>query len=165
MMSTGGNPAGTKNKTLKRTIDLSGDVISDVFRGASPSILVGVQDQQDTLSKFLDAEVGGAYKRQWHRLERGLRINRLRKFADEEARRLNLTDQERGHLFSLLMKSLEKKQLNSKTAVVYDLDQEKITEIKGLVMHRASDGQTLFQIVDKQKGVTFRRKKNTVTDE
>ena len=32
-------------------------------------------------------------------------------------------------------------------------------EIKGLVMHRSSDETVLFQIVDKQKGVTFRRKK------
>jgi hypothetical protein len=155
--------SGAKHKTLKRTIDLSGDLISDLFRGGlTMPVLHGNslrQEPSDTLSKFLDAEVGEAYKRQWHRLERGLRVNRLRKFADEEAKRINLNEQEHANLFSLLMKSLEKKLLNSKTAVVYDPDQEKITEIKGLVAHRASDGQTLFQIVDKQKGVTFRRRK------
>lgn len=142
-----------RNKTLKRTHDLSGELIGEAFRRSV--------EAQDTLVKFLDQEAGGAYKRQWHRLERGLRLNRLRKFSEDEAQRLNLSDGERQNLFQLLAKSLEKKLLNSKTAVIYDLEKEEITEIKGLVMHRNADGKMLFQLIDKQKAVTFRRKKTT----
>lgn len=137
-----------RNKTLKRNIDVSGALIPD-------------QINTDSLLRFLDQDAGNAYKRQWHRLERGLRLNRLKKFSQEEAERLHLTDTERDSLYSLLCKSLDKKLLNSKTAVVYDPLQEKITEIKGLVMHRNSEGTNLFQLLDKQKGVTFRRKKST----
>jgi hypothetical protein len=72
---------------------------------------------------------------------------------------------EKTTLYNLLVKSLEKKQLNSKTAVIYDSEKEAITEIKGLVMHRNSEGILLFQIVDKQKGVTFRRKKSAAVSE
>ncbi len=64
-------------------------------------------------------------------------------------------------MYSLLFKSLDKKLLNSKTAVIYDQQKEAITEIKGLVMHRSSDGTVLFQLVDKQKAITFRKKKTT----
>ena len=142
-----------RNKTLKRTHDISGELIGEAFRRSV--------EAQDTLVKFLDQEAGGAYKRQWHRLERGLRLNRLRKFSEDEAERLNLSDGERQSLFQLLAKSLEKKLLNSKTAVIYDLEKEEITEIKGLVMHRNADGKMLFQLIDKQKAVTFRRKKTT----
>ena len=142
-----------RNKTLKRTHDLSGELIGEAFRRSV--------ETQDTLVKFLDQEAGGAYKRQWHRLERGLRLNRIRKFSEDEAKRLNLSDGERQSLFQLLAKSLEKKLLNSKTAVIYDLDKEEITEIKGIVMHRNADGKMLFQLIDKQKAVTFRRKKTT----
>jgi hypothetical protein len=137
-----------RNKTLKKNLDVSGATIPD-------------QINTDSLLRFLDQDAGNAYKRQWHRLERGLRLNRLKKFTQEEAERLHLSDAERDSLYSLLCKSLDKKLLNSKTAVVYDPLQEKITEIKGLVMHRNSEGTNLFQLLDKQKGVTFRRKKST----
>ncbi len=140
-----------RNKTLKKAHDLSGELISEAFRKSV--------ENQDSLVKFLDQEAGGAYKRQWHRLERGLRLNRLRKFSDEEAQRLNLSDSEKLNLYQLLAKSLDKKLLNSKTSVIYDPEKESITEIKGLVMHRNSEGQMLFQLIDKQKAVTFRRKK------
>jgi hypothetical protein len=139
-----------RNKTLKKTQqiqDLSG------------------QQQPDGLLQFLEQEAGGAYKRPWHRLERGLRLNRLRKFSEDEAARLNLKEPEKVALYSLLIKSLDKKLLNSKTAVIYDQAKESIMEIKGLVMHRSSDETVLFQIIDKQKGVTFRRKKGSKEDD
>lgn len=145
-----------RNKTLKKAHDLSGELIGEAFRKSV--------ETQDSLVRFLDQEAGDAYKRQWHRLERGLRLNRLRKFAEEESQRLNLSDAEKLSLYSLLAKSLDKKLLNSKTSVIYDSEKEAITEIKGLVMHRNASGLMLFQLIDKQKAVTFRRKKTT-TDE
>jgi len=146
-----------RNRTLKRTHDLSGDII-----GIGPRKTVSFESEN--LMQFLEQDAGGAYKRQWHRLERGLRLNRLRKFSNEEAQRLNLSEQEKNTLYLLLSKSLDKKLLNSKTAVVYDPEKESITEIKGLVMHRNSEGTVLFQLLDKQKAITFRKKK-TSTDE
>ena len=67
---------GRSNKTLKKSQiqDLSG------------------QQHPDGLLQFLEQEAGGAYKRPWHRLERGLRLNRLRKFSEDEAARLNLKE-------------------------------------------------------------------------
>jgi len=84
-------------------------------------------------------------------------MNRLRLFSEEEAKRQHLSEQEKNNLFILLNKSLEKK-LNSKTAVVYDMEEEKIKEIKGLVTHRNSAGETLFQLLDRKNAVTFRRR-------
>jgi hypothetical protein len=146
-----------RNKTLKKTHDISGDIISVNTRKT-------ITFDSDTLMNFLDLDAGGAYKRQWHRLERGLRLNRLRKFAEEEAGRLHLSDTEKQNLYNLLAKSLDKKLLNSKTAVIYDQEKESITEIKGLVMHRSSEGLMLFQLLDKQKNITFRNKKATPQD-
>ena len=139
---------GRSNKTLKKSQiqDLSG------------------QQHPDGLLQFLEQEAGGAYKRPWHRLERGLRLNRLRKFSEDEAARLNLKEAEKVALYSLLIKSLDKKLLNSKTAVIYDQAKESITEIKGLIMHINSEGTVLFQLLDKQKAVTFRKKKSTQED-
>lgn len=149
-------PTG-RNRTLKKSHDISGDVIGLVPRK-------NVTFDSDHLLQFLEQDAGTAYKRQWHRLERGLRLNRLRKFSEEEAARLQLSEAEKQSLYLLLVKSLEKKLLNSKTAVVYDMDKEAITEIKGLVMHRTSEGTMLFQLVEKQKAVTFRKKKSSTEE-
>ncbi len=108
---------------------------------------------------FLNTEAESAYKRPWHRLERGLKLNRLRKFAEEEGERLHLSEGEVEQLhYQLLKAHNDKKILNSKTNVIYDQDEEKIKEIKGLVMHRGADGKVLFQILEKKNAVTFRRK-------
>jgi hypothetical protein len=138
------NTTVNRNKTVKKS-------------NVSDSDLSG-NSQFTPLMNFLKQESDNAFKRPWHRLERGLRMNRLRKFSEDEAKRLKLSEVEKNNLFILLNKSLEKKLLNSKTAVIYDLDQEKITEIKGLVSHRTSAGETLFQLLDRKNAVTFRRR-------
>lgn len=125
-------------KTVKRGIDGSGN---------------------DELDRILEGGVNDAYKRPWHRLERGLRLNRIRAFVNEEAGRVNLSEVESMQLLALLQKSLEKKILNSKTTVIYDQEEEKIKEIKGLVSHRESDGQLKYKFVEKRSAVTLRRKR------
>ena len=50
--------------------------------------------------------------------------------------------------------------MNSKNSVIYDIDQEKILEIKNLVMHQNADGSYIFQLLDKplRNAVTMRKK-------
>lgn len=110
------------------------------------------------LQKLLDNEATTAYRKPWHRLERGLRVNRIRQFCQEMKETRKLKDSESAALFALLIKALDKKGLNSKTEVLYDMDTEKITEIKHLVMHQNSEGDVLFQLVEKRNSVTFRKR-------
>ena len=135
-----------RNKTLRRNVDLSGN--PGPWKGPT----------SEALDNFLNAEVNEAYKRPWHRLERGLRLNRLNLFAEEEKKRLGLSDQDSKDLYSLLVKSLDKKLLNSKSTVNYDPVKERILEIKGLVMHRTAEERVLFQIIErKTNSITFRK--------
>ena len=136
----------TRNKTLKKHVDISG----------TPGPWMG--PTSEALESFLNAGVTEAFKRPWHRLERGLRLNRLNLFAQEEKSRLSLTEAETRDLYNLLIKSLDKKILNSKSTVNYDHEKERILEIKGLVSHRNADGYNLFQIIErKSQSVTFRK--------
>lgn len=109
------------------------------------------------LEQFLNLNASEAYKRPWHRLERGLRLNRLRKFIEAEQERMQLSTADTELVTNLLHKALDKKQLNSKTCVVYDAEKEEIQEIKGLIYHKVADGRILSQIVEKKSGVTFRK--------
>jgi hypothetical protein len=113
----------------------------------------------ESFSKLLDDKANDAYKRPWHRLERGLRLNRLRVFAETEAQKTQLSQIEKAALLNVLQKGLDKKLLNSKTTVVYDQEQETILEIKGLVMHRGSDGFMKFQLIEKKVSTAGTRRK------
>ena len=143
-----------RSKTQKKGVtDLSGS-----------NFAANLHASTNTFVNFLNQEADDAYKRPWHRLERGLRLNRLRKFVDEEALRLTLTPPEKAALDTQIMKANDKKLLNSKNAVIYDADEQKIKEIKGLVMHRSSDGKVLFQVLEKRNAVTFRTKQTPVPE-
>ena len=71
---------------------------------------------------------------------------------------MSLTTGDVEHLTNLLHRALDRKLLNSKTAVIYDQEKEEIQEIKGLMYHKAADGRILSQIVEKKAGCTLRRK-------
>lgn len=141
--------SSNRSKTQKRTVadDLSGNAFAAHLRAST-----------NTFVNFLNQEADDAYKRPWHKLERGLRLNRLKKFVDDETVRLNLTERSKAALLQTLLKSFEKKNLNSKSAVIYDQDEQCVKEIKGLVMHRNAEGDVLFQLLEKRNAVTFRKK-------
>jgi hypothetical protein len=130
---------------------------------AAPAVVAAAVPVQESfgenpnLVSFLDTNASDAFRRPWHRLERGLRLNRIRLFIASEKAKLNLSDADTDYLTNLLHKSLDKKLLNSKSAVVYSVEHQEIQEIKGLVYHTTSEGRVLSQIVEKKGGVTFRK--------
>jgi hypothetical protein len=142
--------ASIRNRTARKSVhDVSSNVIDFAVN--------------EPLQRLIENEAGTAYKKPWHRLERGLRLNRLRLFTEDLAMKRGLKDTEKAALLALLTKSLDKKLLNSKTSVEYDQDEEAIKEIKPLVMHQAATGEVLFQLLEKRNAVTFRKRASTTT--
>lgn len=129
-----------------------------------PSFSANLQTQSSKLLNFLNTSSENAYMRPWHRLERGLRLNRLRIFVQDETERCSLTDVDQASLFQMLTKALDKKLLNSKTNVLYDTEKEKILELKGLVSHKRADGRIIYQFVDR-KTATSKRKADEKKEE
>ncbi len=119
-----------------------------------------ISDRTDQFMKFLATNSEDAFTRPWHRLERGMRLNRLRIFTEDEAKRFSFTEAEKNELLTMLTKALDKKQLNSKSIVTYDTDTQKILEIKGLVFHRTADGRIIFQISERKVGTQRKRSQN-----
>jgi len=137
--------ASNRNRTVRRTAhDLSANSVD--------------YSANDSLQKMIAAEADSAFKKPWHRLERGLRMNRIRAFVEDLAFKRGFKESEKQALLALLMKSLDKKLLNSKTSVEYDPEEEMIKEIKPLVMHQAANGDVLFQLLEKRNAVTFRKR-------
>ncbi len=131
-------------KTRRRQIDLSGGMI-------------GFSDKNEQFLKFLASNSDDTYTRPWHKLEPGVRKNRLRKFVEDEAERFQFTEEDKVNMFQVLLKALDKKQLNSKSVVNYDQEKQSILEIKGLLFHKQADGKLHFQFSERKVG-TMRRK-------
>ena len=115
------------------------------------------------LEEMIATEAGNAFKKPWHRLERGLRLNRLRIFVDDMKQKRSLKADEKDALLLLLTKALDKKLLNSKTSVEYYQEEQTIKEIKPLIMHQTSNGGVLFQLLEKRNAITFRKRTTGAT--
>ena len=83
-------------KTRKRPTDLSGGMI-------------GFSDKNEQFLKFLASNSDDTFTRPWHKLEAGVRKNRIRKFVEDEALRFNFTELDQASMFQVLLKALDKK--------------------------------------------------------
>jgi hypothetical protein len=136
----------SRSKTQKKTyanLDISG------------ALALGFSEKT---FQMLSQDAGNALKRPWHKLERGLRIGRLRDFVMRETIKLKLSDEDSDALFKLLCKGLDRKMLSSKAAVTYDHDTEQILEVKGLVSHTTASGQVKYQLLEKKSGTTQKKR-------
>lgn len=114
----------------------------------------------EQLQLLLEEGAKDAYSRQWHRIERGLRLNRLRLFIEDVAIHYEMNKEEKDNLFLFLQKALDKKQLNTLKVVQYDPVAQRILSIKGLDMKRLPEtGQLVYEIQAKKSRVETTRKR------
>lgn len=113
--------------------------------------------EKDTLKTLLEDSAREAYARPWNRLERGLRLNRLRIFVEDVAPQFSMTIEEKDSFFIFLQKAVDKKLLNTSKIVQYDKETQRIKLITGLEIKR---GETLkWGFIKKQKADGTRKKK------
>jgi hypothetical protein len=140
------------NKTQKKISEF--DQKNDVL--ANPS---------DSFRTLLEEGAREAYSRQWHRLERGLRLNRIRLFIEDISPQFSLDTREKEGLFEFLRNALDKKLLNTLKVVVYDQTQQKITTIKGLELKRNDNGVLHYDFSSKKQRNTDTTRKKKKGDE
>ena len=140
------------NKTQKKISEY--DQKNDVL--ANPS---------DSFRTLLEEGARDAYSRQWHRLERGLRLNRIRIFIEDISPQYSLSISEKEGLFEFLRNALDKKLLNTLKVVVYDQSTQRITTIKGLELKRNDNGVLHYNFSSKKSRTTDTTRKKKKGDE
>lgn len=115
-----------------------------------------IQNQTLRLQSLFDS-ARVAYARPWHRLERGLRLNRIRQYVDELG---PYTPAEKEQIYQYLQKQLDKKQLNTVRIVSYDPELQKITSIRGFEVRRGEAGAIRCGFVVKKRVDATRRRKD-----
>ncbi len=116
-------------------------------------------EPEDAFKTLLEDSAKEAYSRPWHRLERGLRLNRLRIFIEDVSPQFLMTADDKTGLFVFLQKALDKKLLNTLKVVNYDTDTQRITAIKGLEILRTDTGSLKWTLNAKKTKPDATRKK------
>ena len=113
----------------------------------------------DRFKNLLEDSAREAYSRPWHRIERGLRLNRLRIFVEEVGPQYDMTKDEKEAFFNFLQKALDKKLLNTLKVVIYDQETQRITTIRGLEIKRNQEGVLKWGFSQKKTRTDVTRKK------
>lgn len=116
----------------------------------------------DHFRNLLDESARDAFTRPWHRLERGLRLNRLRMYVEQMAPQCSFTNEEKLAFFGFLQRALDRKLLNTHKVVNYLPEEQRIESIRGLEVRRMADGQARwgFTVKKTAEAGTRRKKKD-----
>ena len=148
-----------RNKTLKRPASAEAKLSEAKLSDAE------VEDtkveQPDPFRNLLDESAREAFRRPWHRLERGLRLNRLRMYVEEMSAQCSFTTEEKGRFFVFLQNALDRKLLNTHKIVEYVPEVQKIRSIKGLEVRRTPTGEAKWGFVKAKKADGTRRRRAT----
>jgi len=134
-----------RNKTQRRRVaptptpDVAGPFQGDNVAKAT----------EDSLDALFAAETTNTFQQTWQKLDRGSRLDRLRKFVqifNPPAPAAHLTPAERASLLTAILQAFELRQLNTKLAVEYDPITANILSIRGLRERTAPSGLRTFRI-------------------
>ena len=142
-----------RNKTLKRSAGAEEE-----------TIIVQGSEEPDPFRNLLNESARDAFRRPWHRLERGLRLNRLRMYVEEMSAQCSFTAEEKNRFFIFLQKALDRRLLNTHKIVEYLPELQKIKSIKGLEVRRTPMGEAKWGFIRAKKPDGTRRKKQTQGD-
>lgn len=87
-------------------------------------------ESDENIRTLLEKEKKDIFKQSWNKLENGLKINRLKKYVENEGNEKNLTKDQKEQLTKLLITSCHQNKLNRNSDIVYDKNECIITNIK-----------------------------------
>lgn len=107
-----------------------------------------VKATEDSLDALFAAEAHTNFLQPWQKLDRGSRLDRLRKFVQTYVPTTGaaLTPAERASLLTAVLQAFELRQLNTKVAVEYDPATATVTAVRGLRERTLPNGLRSYRI-------------------
>ncbi len=110
---------------------------------------------ESSLEELFAAETLATFQQPWQKLDRGSRLDRLRKFVQGYP---NLRPAERASLLTAILQAFELRQLNTKVAVEYDAATATVLSIRGLKERTTTSGLKTFRIDNAPPAVRMTQK-------
>jgi hypothetical protein len=98
-----------------------------------------LQNVEKGMDLFFASENKNTLKKPWIKLDRALKIDRIRLYANEYP---GLNDQEKASLTQTLLNGLERGLLKTRIVINYNTESCKIEDIKGLIVSHTESGRT-----------------------
>ena len=152
-----------RNKTQRRRVaptptpDVAGPFQGDNVAKAT----------EDSLEALFAAETTNTFQQTWQKLDRGSRLDRLRRFVqtyNPAPPAAALSPAERASLLTAILQAFELRQLNTKLAVEYDPVAALVTSIRGLRERTAPSGLRTFRIEAIATRSTQKQTRKTAAD-
>lgn len=102
-----------------------------------------VKATEDSLDALFAAESAANFNQVWQKLDRGSRLDRLRRFVQAYPA---LTPAERASLLTAVLQAFELRQLNTKSAIDYDPATATVLTVHGLRERTTLSGLKTFRI-------------------
>ena len=119
------NESSNENiRTHKKPIQLK-----DIESRSSPNNSHQLNSSED-IGKLLEKEKKNVYKKKWNKLDLGIKLNLLNKFADK----IEKNPEKNKQLKNLLITNCKNGKLNKNSDIVYNIDEEEIESIKILLI-------------------------------
>ena len=84
--------------------------------------IVGIRTRGDFLAKRLHAQIEKLYHRNWSKLEKSYKINRLKRYVKKKRKESKMSDEEYNELLEVLITAVKSKSLNSVSYIKYDVE-------------------------------------------
>jgi hypothetical protein len=144
-----------RNKTQRRKGAATPATDMPTGSFASDSVAKATEDSLDAL---FAAEATNTFQQPWQRLDKGARLDRLRKYVQGYP---ELTPAERASLLTAVLQAFELRQLNTKLAVEYDPVAATVLSIRGLRERTLPSGLRTFRIETVTTRTTQKQRKVT----
>ena len=115
---------------------------------------------EDSLDALMAAETTNTFQQTWQKLDRGSRLDRLRKFVQgyTSPSPPPLSPAERASLLTAILGAFELRQLNTKLAVEYEPTTATILSIRGLRERTAPSGLRTYRIETANRSTTQKQR-------
>ena len=118
----------TRNVTIhKKPIQLR-----DIENRSSSKTRFDRFETREEMTELLNKEKDNIFKQNWNKLDRGLKINRLKEFAHRESKEQKLTKIQTIQLTDLLLSACSNNKLNRVNDVIYNKEEGHIEQLKNL---------------------------------
>ena len=107
------------------------------------------EQSTENMESFMEQDKLNSKKKTWSKLDNGIRIKKLRDFANEYAIKNNYTKLQKGNLKAFLLKALERKKLHKTKEVIFNVEKQAITNIPGLNFNKEKKKFTLKRLDNK----------------
>ena len=131
----------------------------DIENRSSSKTRYDSYESKEKMTELLNKEKDTIYKQTWNKLDRGLKINRLKEFISREVKQKKLTKIQELQLSELLLSACSNNKMNRINDIIYNHHEGNIEQLKNL---NYKDGIYHLKMIEQKQSRTSTKPKSNI---